>query len=541
MPTGRMQKERRSRIGPFTVKVRLGQGGMGTVFLCEDPALERLVAVKVLREDLSGEPGNRERFLAEARAVARVSHPHVVQIYQVEAGDAPYFAMEYVKGASVAETLRTGQGFTPQEAAGVAAQAARGLCALHRSGILHLDVTPANVLVGAGGIAKLVDFGLALRDGTALESVCGTPCYMAPEQVEGGVVDVRTDIYGLGATLYHMLTGVEPFAGSPREKLPAAKLSGEPAAVRRVRPEVPAHLAAVCERMLARNPQARYQDVESVVRDLEHAGARRGAGHLVLGMVVFLAALLAAWGAWARRPRADLGDLAAFRAGDGPAAVVFADIARRGLDAAHVFKPARPDGPLPDVTAEGLLFSDGAYDILFPPLRLSRVRLEGLALTGLRGHFRVSFGHVEHLYRSINLSFRGGARERPDVVLFAVAEGRVVMEEALPVGEEFRRCLGAGIDIEIDMAARADGRIAIGVNLHPAGGRESLLGGRRDWSLPSGPRGGTWQDGVLRLTLDSVPPRHRRLRVAGMVLDGTFMARAISAWTAGDDLWRRLW
>jgi serine/threonine protein kinase len=137
-----MKKERLQRIGHFTVKIRLGQGGMGTVYLCHDQRLDRFIAVKVLRRELCSGKRHRERFLNEARALATVSNPHVVHIYEVEPGESPYFAMEYIEGDTVAELLRKQGAFSVPEACRIIDEAARGLKAMHDNGIVHRDVTP---------------------------------------------------------------------------------------------------------------------------------------------------------------------------------------------------------------------------------------------------------------------------------------------------------------------------------------------------------------------------------------------------------------
>src|SRR5262245_35272564 len=203
-----------ARLGPYEILALLGTGGMGEVWKARDTRLNRIVAVK----QLTGRHG--ERFEQEARTIAALNHPHICQIYDV---GPDYLVLEYIEGRTLADRLRSGSspGLPPDEAVAVAQQIAEGLEEAHRSGILHRDLKPADVMITTKGVAKLLGFGLArlastdtdvtrTQDGTVL----GTPAYMSPEQAAGQPLDVRADIFSFGAVFYEMLSGQRAFGGT---------------------------------------------------------------------------------------------------------------------------------------------------------------------------------------------------------------------------------------------------------------------------------------------------------------------------------------
>ena len=532
--TGRMQKTRLQRIGRFRVKVRLGEGGMGTVFLCEDPSLGRLVAVKVLRDDMRNDPESRERFLREARAVARVSHPRVVQIYEVEAGDAPFFAMEYVQGASVEELLRRRGRFTVDEACAIIAQAADGLGALHRAGIVHRDITPANILLDGDGGARIVDFGLAAERGQAGEAgvIAGTLHYMAPEQVEGGAIDHRADIYGLGATLYRMLAGEAPFGSSTKDRVLADKLAGDPAEIRARCPAIPSRLAGLVTRMLDRAPERRPQQCEEVAAALRAFRTRRRRGRRALAAAAGLA-VLAALAVFARAPAsADRGALAEFFANERTLAVDFRRPELRGLALNEFLKPARPAGAVPELGAEGLVFDGGQFDVLFPPVALARARVAGVRWSRLRGDLRVGFGHPEFLARGFSVSLRGGTG---DVVFRAVHAGALVAEEAFTV-EKLAAAFAHGIDVELGFPDPAAHPGRVQVMLFETQGGKPLLDRRIEKYLP--PVEGGWARGCLHIGVSPAPMKRPQCVVRSVTIEGAFDRTRLGRWVAGKDLWR---
>jgi len=255
---------------PRYLPVRLlGHGGMGTVWLAEHRVMRRQVAVKAIRPEFMAKAGAVERFRREAQAAARLNHPNIVAAFDAEqAGDTHLLAMEYIEGINLADELHQRGPLPVAEACDVVRQAAVGLQHAFSCGLIHRDLKPHNLMRTADGTVKILDFGLAVladageQEGglTGQNVVLGTPDYIAPEQAEDShAVDVRSDIYSLGCTLYHLLTGRVPFPGdSVLRKLDAhRKLEPEP--LRTLRPEVPAELAAVVARMMAKSPADRYQ------------------------------------------------------------------------------------------------------------------------------------------------------------------------------------------------------------------------------------------------------------------------------------------
>jgi uncharacterized RDD family membrane protein YckC len=271
------------RLGHFRIDKKLGAGGMGEVYLATDLALDRPVAVKVL-PTASGAAGARDRLVREARAQARVHHPNVGHIYFIgEEGDRLYFAMEYLSGGTLGDRLARGA-IPVDDALDVIRAAAFGLREAHRSGFLHRDVKPSNLMVDGHGTLKVTDFGLAAggmsgraSDGpVAQTTLAGTPLYMAPEQARGEAIDLRADIYALGATLYHLVSGKPPFQAETVEELQTLHRSAD-------RPLVPrgghartaiAAIDALVARMMASDPAARFANYDELLRALEQVSAR---------------------------------------------------------------------------------------------------------------------------------------------------------------------------------------------------------------------------------------------------------------------------
>ncbi len=251
----------------------LGSGGMGVVCKAVHLLLDRVVALKVIHRRLTGRPAFVESFRREARALARLSHPHIAAAHDAEqVGDTHFLVMEYVPGTSLDREVQRRGRFPITEACELVRQAALGLQHAHEQGLVHRDVKPGNLLVTPDGLVKVVDFGLArlAREQPAGEpsgpcAVVGTPDYLAPEQArDAHRADVRADVYSLGCTLYHLLAGHPPFpGGSALQKLLAHQQRQAPP-IREMRPDVPAGLEAVLERMLASDPADRYPTAGAV-------------------------------------------------------------------------------------------------------------------------------------------------------------------------------------------------------------------------------------------------------------------------------------
>ena len=268
-----------SGIGPggrIRLVRRLGQGAMGTVHLGEDVVLGRRVAVKELTGPLATVPEVRERFLREARALAQISSPHVVQIFDLfEDGDRRFLSMELCEGEDLAARIRQAGRFPAAEAARLGAQIAAALASAHGRGVIHRDLKPSNVLF-AGADVKVADFGLARMADSAMTregAVMGTPCYMAPEQTRGAAVDARADLYALGCVLFEMLTGRPPYTGTVQEVLLAHVSPASPPTLESAGHPSPGELGVLVSRLLAKDPAARPQSAQEVADELRAVAA----------------------------------------------------------------------------------------------------------------------------------------------------------------------------------------------------------------------------------------------------------------------------
>ncbi|MFO0965524.1 MAG: serine/threonine-protein kinase [Gemmataceae bacterium] len=254
------------RFGRFELIEAVGSGSFGTVFEARDTELDRIVAIKVPRSDrMTKTPGEAERFLREARSVAQFNHQSIVSIHDVgELDGAPYLVEDFVRGITLTDLL-TGERLQPRQIAEIVAQVADALQYAHDRGVIHRDIKPSNIMLerGAQGeyLPKLMDFGLAKRDSgdetlTLEGQVLGTPAYMSPEQARGDNrrVDGRSDVYGLGGVLYHLLTGQTPFKGNPRMMMHHV-MHDDPRPPRKIDPRIPADLQTICLRAMAEGPR----------------------------------------------------------------------------------------------------------------------------------------------------------------------------------------------------------------------------------------------------------------------------------------------
>jgi tetratricopeptide (TPR) repeat protein len=265
----------RPRVPGYEILEELGRGGMGVVYQARHIQLSRLVALKmVLAGSRAGEPELR-RFRAEAEAVARLQHPHIVQIFEVGEHDGlPYLALEHCAGGSLAAQL-DGTPLRPDQAATLVETLARAAQAAHEAGVVHRDLKPANILRGADGTPKIADFGLAKRldaqtAATQTGAIVGTPSYMAPEQAGGKTREVgpAVDVWALGAVLYECLTGRPAFLGPTPTDTLLRVVSDEPVPPRKLNPAVPRDLETICLKCLRKEPQRRYASAEALAEDL---------------------------------------------------------------------------------------------------------------------------------------------------------------------------------------------------------------------------------------------------------------------------------
>jgi serine/threonine-protein kinase len=264
-------------LGDYQLLRRLGAGGMGQVYLARQLSLKRDVAVKLLRDDLATNPTALKRFQAEAEAVAKLNHPNIVHIHQIGEHDGlRYMVLEYVEGRNLRDYL-TRKG--PPDLAvtlSVIRQVALALQKAHEEGIVHRDIKPENILVTRKVGVKVTDFGLSrffageapAANLTQSGLTLGTPLYMSPEQVQGRPVDNRSDIYSLGVTCYHLLAGEPPFRGTTAFDVALKHVQEQPRPLAELRPDLPADLCGMVHKMMAKNPDDRYQSVREVLLDL---------------------------------------------------------------------------------------------------------------------------------------------------------------------------------------------------------------------------------------------------------------------------------
>ncbi len=268
-------KSKASELGDFKLLKKLGEGGMGEVYLARQQGLDRMVALKVLSKQLGKKETFVARFFREARAMARLDHPNVLKVFAVETDKGRhYVAIEYVDGQTMQDWVNQLGRLSVADAVLVTIQCAQALVHAHDASLVHRDIKPDNVLVTRTGHVKVADFGLAkaadddmsmTQSGTGL----GTPLYMAPEQARNAkAVDLRADIYALGCSFYHFLTGELPFKGETALELVMAKEKGLFTSARKLNNEIPDRLDLLVDRMIAKDPDHRYADCTELLADL---------------------------------------------------------------------------------------------------------------------------------------------------------------------------------------------------------------------------------------------------------------------------------
>lgn len=267
-----------TRISGCELYEELGRGGMGVVYRARQKALDRIVAVKVLLRAQFAGGEERERFHREAQAAARLKHPGIVGIYEVGDDDGvPWFSMEYIAGKSLEQLVRE-HPMDAHEAARCVKQVAEALQHAHENGVLHRDLKPSNILLDVDGKPRITDFGIARigTTGTAgaeltrTGQMLGSPGYAAPEQALTGKAEVRTDVYGLGALLYHLLTGRPPFQGPTLDAILVQLRENDPLSPRKLNPSVPRDLETICLKCLHKRTDGRYASATAVAEDLGH-------------------------------------------------------------------------------------------------------------------------------------------------------------------------------------------------------------------------------------------------------------------------------
>jgi serine/threonine-protein kinase len=270
------------KLEKYEVLDEIGHGGMATVYRARDSSLDRFVALKVLHPHLQRTSEARARFTREAKSVAKLRHPHILEIYDYsgEASDETYIAAELLTGPTVKDFVLKQKDVPPEVAACIAIQLADALGEAHAKGIIHRDVKPENVLIHEDRCVKLTDFGIAhmvdTHAFTVTGQILGSPGHMAPEQVDGGTCDVRSDVFSLGTVLYFCATGRLPFIGRNPHHLLKLLLDGEYPDPLRLRPAIGADLAAIMNKALSRAPGDRYQSASEMAEELRAFVAEMG-------------------------------------------------------------------------------------------------------------------------------------------------------------------------------------------------------------------------------------------------------------------------
>lgn len=255
----------------------IGSGGMSVVYKSLDRKLNRYDAIKILKDDLIADDESRERFLAESRAIAMLSHPNIVSIYDVghsdDVGDAiEYIVMELIDGITLKQYIKKRGQLNWKESLHFSAQIAKALAHAHEKGIIHRDIKPQNIMLLKDGTIKVADFGIAALQNSMGDSdeALGSVHYMAPEQSKGAAADARSDIYSLGVVMYEMLTGQYPYTGETPEEIAIKHINGNPVRPRKLNKSIPVRLEKIILKAMSSDLQTRYQTAEEMVQDLEH-------------------------------------------------------------------------------------------------------------------------------------------------------------------------------------------------------------------------------------------------------------------------------
>ncbi|BBP04580.1 hypothetical protein TPL01_17440 [Sulfuriferula plumbiphila] len=274
------------KLGRYEIAAEIGRGAMGTVYKAHDPLIERTVALKTIRLDLSHQAHQvfEERFYREAKSAGRLNHPNIVTIYDVgETDGSAYIAMEYLQGESLDTLLDNHIRLPIERIAHITLQIANGLAYAHQHGVIHRDVKPANIiLMRRGRVVKITDFGIAQIPTSAQTgdgALLGSPRYMSPEQVQGRIVDGRSDVFSLGVVLYEMLTGRTPFTGDDLSTILYNIMNFEPAPPSSVNQDVPHAFDRIVMRALSKQPAGRYPTARDMATDLR---ALRGVTPMVV-------------------------------------------------------------------------------------------------------------------------------------------------------------------------------------------------------------------------------------------------------------------
>ena len=314
-----------TKLGNYEIESILGRGGMGVVYKARQLNLDRSVALKILPPTLSSDSSYVKRFEREARAIAALNHPNIVQIYDVgQEGQTYYYTMEFIDGASLDDILFQRGAVPLERAVRIVARTANALAYTHKRGIVHRDIKSSNIMIDALGIVKVTDFGLALQEKTRRMTVeggiVGTPEYMSPEQASGETATALSDIYSLGVVFYELLTGRVPFEADTPLGVIRKIQTEEPAPPRSIKPEIPPGVEKIILKMMAKDPKKRHPNCRAILADLRRFRIRepispplpsifsiRSLTERVGGILLLLAERIGRLTIWAKSPAKILG------------------------------------------------------------------------------------------------------------------------------------------------------------------------------------------------------------------------------------------
>jgi len=266
-------------FGNYELERELGQGGMGTVYLARDNGLNRKVALKILKTDLSDDPAFAQKFLDEVEVTASLAHPNIIRVYTLGEQDGRlYLVMEHLDHPSLEQRMDQTGKLSERDVLEIGIGIASALqFAYEETGMIHRDIKPGNILFGRGNIPKLADFGLAAGARSALgqqDEIWGTPYYVSPERLNREEEDIRSDIYSLGATLYHAIAGRAPFEAESAEEVARRHLFDRPPPLRSLRPDANEQTVFTLDKCLQRKTSERWQDYENLISQLQDARRR---------------------------------------------------------------------------------------------------------------------------------------------------------------------------------------------------------------------------------------------------------------------------
>jgi serine/threonine-protein kinase len=269
------EKMEGQEIGGCKIVAKIATGGMGTVYKALQVSMSRQVAIKCLAEDFAKDQQYVTRFVREARAAGELNHTNLIHVHDVGVHHGVYYyIMEFVDGQSLDRVLRIKERLGPETVVEILLQSAKALSYAHGHDIIHRDIKPDNLMITKEGTVKIADLGIAMkvdrtREATDAGLVLGTPNYMAPEQAtDAALTDRRSDVYALGSTVYHMLSGRPPYTGKNALEILTNVVKRKPEPIEKLRPDLPKHLLQIINKMMARDPERRYQSMDELVKDL---------------------------------------------------------------------------------------------------------------------------------------------------------------------------------------------------------------------------------------------------------------------------------